>query len=139
LKAIAAGLTVRIALTTPLTDHAVVGDSIEGKTVSEVTGPDGINIPEGALVRGRIRRLERFADFGAHFLIGVEFTEIDVGGETRRFFAALQSTDTVQGMERSAGGSLGISDLPGVGAFFMRGTHFELPEGFRMTWKTRAM
>jgi hypothetical protein len=32
-----------------------------------------------------------------------------------------------------------LVDLPGIGSFFVRGTHFSLPTGLKMTWKTRAL
>jgi hypothetical protein len=29
--------------------------------------------------------------------------------------------------------------LPGVGTFFMRGAHFEIPKGWKMVWKTQSL
>ncbi len=167
-KPLPAGLTVSIALTAPLTDNASVGQPIEGRVVGKVVSRVATIIPDGALVRGRIRRLERFRERDGYFSIGLEFEDVEVNGARLRFFAELQSADPVRELEwqlppadsgrakadrrqpatplhsdsdvvRETFERLAPPDLPGVGAFFMRGPHFELPAGFRTKWKTRAM
>jgi hypothetical protein len=173
-QAIPAGLNVVIALTVPLTDDAAVGDPVEGKIVGSVAGRGGAAIvQDGALVHGRVRQLEKSSDFGGYFSIGLEFTDIDAGGMPLRFFAELQSADSISGLEwnlatrgasaatpgkqspigllfpnslpsdseaeRQTAEHIRPPDLPGVGSFFMRGAHFEIPAAFRMIWKTRAM
>ncbi len=155
-----AGLSVVIGLTSPLTDRAAVGELVEGKIVGNVPARGAIMIPNGALVHGRLRRMDRGTDGGGYYSIGLEFTEIDAAGTRLRFFADLVSVSASQGIDRTLltkdvtekallgdGGSMqtrttervSVQDPPGVGSFFMRGTHFELPAGFRMVWKTRAM
>jgi hypothetical protein len=152
-QAIPAGLSVTIALTAPLTDRAVVGELVEGKVAGNVMARGVIVIPDGSLVHGRVRRLERFSESGGYFSVGLEFTDIDAGGAPLRFFADLQSVDEIATLERTFVNDhtqlgpmsqvrsidrITMQELPGVGSFFMRGAHFEIPAGFRMIW-TREM
>ena len=82
-------------------------------------------VHEGAVVRGRIRRLEPPA-------VAVEFTEIETGGVPLRFFAELQTVDGPAAVQRPGG-----ADLPGVGTFSV--PRFPVPAGFRMVWRTKAL
>jgi hypothetical protein len=152
------GLTVTIALDAPVTDRAAVGELIEGHVAGNAIYKGKTVIPDGATVHGRIRRLERYADMGGYFTLGFEFTEIEVGGASTRFFANLDSagalpgfewmlsngtTQTLQTMRGQVSGSTTENVrppvLPGVGTFFMRGAHFAIPKGWKMVWKTQAL
>ena len=115
-------------------------------------------VPEGALVKGRIRRLERYSDAGDYFIVALEFTRVETPGGTLRFYADLQDVDRRGGaemvlvnttrVERGESGSAAVTldnaysqriwtqELPGVGTFFVRGSSFSLPPGFKTTWKT---
>jgi len=75
------------------------------------------------------------------------------------FFADMEGTDGVPGLRQTirtrqqpeksplrGGGEtiysdeiLFLPDLPGVGSFFVQARRLDLPPGFRMTWKTRAL
>lgn len=142
-ESLPAGLSVTISLNAPLTERSIVGELIEGKVVGNVVSRGAVVIPDGAVVHGRIRRLETPPDLPGYRAIGLEFTAIDKPGASLRFFADLQSAGGQalsapvtenHIVERSA-----APDLPGVGTFFQRGDRFTLPAGFRMIWKTRAM
>jgi hypothetical protein len=155
-----AGLKVTIALRTPFNDRTAVGQYIEGNVVGNVTEArrGSIVIPDGAVVRGRIRRLERSSELGGFFDIGLEFTEVVVNGTPLRFFAGLESAAPLEGLAwqmssasqhdesspylkvtRTTVDRFVQPELPGVGSFFMRGAGFTIPAGFRMVWKTQAM
>ena len=90
-------------------------------------------IPNGSVVRGRVRRLE---DRAGAFAVSLEFTDVEAGEMRYRFFADLQSVEGVPAVRRP--GSL-IPELPGVGTFVVEGSRVDVPSGFRMTWKTRAI
>jgi hypothetical protein len=146
-----AGLIVPITLTTEVGNDATVGMLLEGRVAAEVDFQGKPLIPEGAVVRGRVRRLERYPDFGGVFAVGLEFTEVQAGGRLLRFYADLQSTTgapsvamDMSNMLEDAGApwramvkTMRMHQLPGVGSFFVRGTKLNLPPGFRMQWKTR--
>ncbi|HUE10035.1 MAG TPA: hypothetical protein VMQ54_03810, partial [Steroidobacteraceae bacterium] len=150
------GLTVAIALAAAVTDRAAVGELIEGRVAGNVIFQGQTIIPDGAAVHGRIRRMERYSDMGGYFTLGFEFTEIEAGGASTRFFANLDSAGPLTGFEWSMssgtsrtlrGGQITQIEhetitgpaLPGVGTFFMRGAHFEIPKGWKMAWKTQAL
>jgi hypothetical protein len=65
-------------------------------------------------------------------VVAVEFTEIEAGSMSMRFFAELESVDAPASVQRPTG-----ADLPGVGTFSVGG--FPLGKGFRMVWRTKGM
>jgi hypothetical protein len=151
------GLEVTLALTAPITQQDAVGAGIGAKVVGNVRYKGRVLVPDGAQVNGRIRRLER--DSGSsYFVVGLEFTGIETGGDLLGFYADLQSIDRIPGIEwmligshtkttyLAGGGRLdrtvtettSLSKLPGVGTFFVAGPAFHLPKGFKMVWKTSS-
>ena len=91
---------------------------------------------------------------GGAFIVGLEFTEIEIPASGRwQFYADLLTTDkdprihatlseqvVVPGWngpsvrERTAA----LGELPGVATFFVSGSSFTLPPGFGTTWRTRG-
>ena len=150
-------LRIAVALSTPVDDRAAVGALIQGKVVGSVTQNGKVLVPEGALVEGRIRRLERYSDAGDYFIVALEFTRLKTPGGALRFYADLQDVDRREGAEivfssttRAESGGLGSAawyntdsqrvwthEVPGVGTFFVRGSSFSLPSGFKTMWKTQ--
>lgn len=146
-------LSVTIALTAPLTDHATVGSLVEGKVVGNVMQKGKVLVPAGARVEGRVRRLERHSDGKGSFTVAVEFSEIETPAEILRFYATLEQFDNLEGVESPNAvaftndlASLHTNDrmaehvlvhqVPGVGTFFINHPHFTLPVGFKTVWKT---
>ena len=153
-----AGLTVTIALDAPVTDRAAVGELIEGHVVGNVLFHGKALIPAAATVHGRIRRMEHYTYAGGFFTLGFEFTDIETAGISTRFFASLEIAAPLFGFEWSMSSETSRTDivngdritqfehesvqalaLPGVGIFFMRGAHFEIPKGWKMVWKTLTL
>jgi hypothetical protein len=157
-------LRIAVALSTPIDDHAAVGSLIQGKVVGSVMQREMVLVPDGALVEGRIRRLERYSDAGDYFTVALEFTRLETPGGSLRFYADLQDVDRREGVEmvfsnttrveqggfQSAGQRINAvawdntssqriwtHDIPGVGTFFVRGSSFSLPPGFKTMWKTQ--
>ena len=155
------GLEVTLALAAPITEKDLVGSSISARVLSPVRSKGKVLIPEGATVRGRIRRLEHYDDQDGYFVVGLEFTDIDKftdiesGPSAIRFYAELHDIDRSPGIEwklrtsttqRRSGGGLEaettttqqtyFTNLPGVGTFFVRGGRLNLPVGLKMVWKT---
>ena len=112
-----------------------------------------VAVPDGSLVHGRIRRLEHYPDRGV-FVVGLEFTDVVVSGESLPFYADLlrinrdpriQPTLDHQvfvnrgGAMRLTQESITLPELPGVASFFVKGANFTLPSGFRMFWRTRGI
>jgi hypothetical protein len=157
-------LLIAVAFSTPLDDHAAVGSLIQGKVVGGIMQKEKVLVPDGAPVVGRIRRLERYSDAGDYFIVALEFTRLETLGGDLRFYADLQDVDRREGaemvlvnttsVERGESGSAGpmpsavtwektssqriwTHEVPGVGTFFVRGSSFSLPPGFKTMWKTQ--
>jgi len=151
--AVPPSLEVTILLAAPLSDKDVVGSLIEGKISGDVIRKGKVVIPDGSVVHGRIRALDHYADFGA-FAVGLEFMDIEVGGESMPFYADFLRTDKdprivtslfrktfLRGAEfgQSATKMIPNPELPGVASFFVKGADFTLPAGFRTVWRTHAL
>jgi hypothetical protein len=120
-----AGVSIAVTLSAPITGAEPAGTLIEGRVAGNVGGKPGVLVRDGAIVHGRIRRLEPP-------VLAVEFTEIEAGGISMRFLAELQTVDGPAAVERPTG-----ADLPGVGTMTI--PRFPVPAGFRMVWRTRAL
>jgi hypothetical protein len=156
-------LRIAVALSTPLDDRAAVGSLIEGKVVGGVMQKGKVLVPEGTPVKGRIRRLERYSDAGDYFIVALEFTRLETPGGDLRFYADLQDVERREGVEmvfstahveqggfrpadskpndvtwsKTSRERIWTHEVPGVGTFFVRGSHFSLPPGFKTVWKTQ--
>jgi hypothetical protein len=120
-----AGVSIVVALAAPITGTEAVGAPVEGRIAATVTVKGRTIVPEGAIVRGRIRRIEPR-------LVAIEFTEIETGEVPARFFADLESVDPPAAVAPRTGG-----DLPGVGSIST--PKLPLPAGFRMVWRTKGL
>ena len=162
LRPLPGGLPVTVMLRSRITGDTAVGTLVEGVVANNVTLKRAVVIPAGSTVRGRIRRLERYTDPFPYFVVGLEFTEVEVEGIRRLFYADLVGIDPVAGVERflatkdttTATGPADLSgstsfeqvkerltlySIPGVASFFVKGAKLELPPNFRTEWKTRAL
>jgi hypothetical protein len=146
--AIPALLLVTIQLTAPVSDRDAVGKLIEARVGGDVRSKGKVVIEDGALVHGRIRRLDEYPAQG-HFAVGLEFTELETRDGPVRFYADLLRLEKRQGIQpalhettrmRDADASVEIKlpELPGVASFFVEGKSFILPAGFQTVWRTRG-
>lgn len=160
-----AGVMLDVRLESELdSGSTVVGQPIMARLASDAVYRKRVLIPAGAVVKGRVRRLERSSELKPHFIIGLEFSTIEHGDVHGRFYGLLDSVQPVAGLSRtlrtsstksklfsstttmqgfrvesSAADTLNLQELPGVGSFFMEGTQFKLPRGLKMTWRTVAL
>ncbi|PYT23461.1 MAG: hypothetical protein DMG58_27995, partial [Acidobacteria bacterium] len=65
---------------------AAVGDAISANVESSVEQKGTAGIPKGAVLRGRIRRFERDSTPTDHYIVGLEFTDLEFPGYHARFF-----------------------------------------------------
>ena len=150
MPAVPALLPITVLLATRVTDRDTVGQLIEGHVAGAVRHKGKVIVEDGAAVRGRIRRLDRYED-GAHFVVGLEFTEVETPGGPMRFYADLLRLEKRKGVRPVLHESVRVPDsgtstaevtlpeLPGVATFFVDGKTFELPAGFRTEWRTRGI
>lgn len=147
-------LRVPIRLKTQLTPAMAVGDLIEGQVVGDVWLKGVVAVADGTVVRGRLRRLERFRGGEASFVVGLEFTEVALATGPVRFDADLIRVEnaakvrqelkrrvllpvTVPGRE-DAHETITLPELAGVAQFFVPGNSPELPAAMTTVWRTRG-
>lgn len=157
-----AGVVLELRLETAIDSAKVrVGDAVTARLASDAVHKKKVLIPAGAVVTGRLRRLERSDEIKPHFVVGLEFAIIETGLTKARFYGELESVQQVAGLARSlamgstksanfSGGmvvqsfrletgsatTLNFREIAGVGSFYMVGTQFTLPQGLKMVWKT---
>ena len=158
LRTLPAGLKVAVKLRSRISAQTAVGALIDGLVAGSVSSKGRVIIAAGSPVRGRIRQLEYSADPIPHFVVAVEFTEVELNGIRHRFYADLVEIGFARGVEqeltvsskasasRDFGGAAGyrtevlsMPRLPGVATVFIKGEKLELPAGFQTIWKTRPL
>lgn len=139
---------------------AAVGDVLAATVMTDIVTRTSLAIPKGTAVRGRLRMLRRETEPEPHYVIGLEFSEVELGDKRAVFYARLQQPPSVPGLrlyftrtsKKSSSVGAGtvqaygtetvtteqyrVADLPGVSVFMMMGTSFRLPKGLKMVWKT---
>ena len=138
------GLPVVLALSAPIdTGTAAAGDLVSAKVVKPVRRP-GTNetlIPAGAIVRGRLTRVERHLLPQPYFLIAMSFNRLARGDVSSPFAAKYDSSKELAhelGAElRSRGRGLEFWD---VGTFLFPSSKpsIVLPAGYESKWATLA-
>ncbi len=138
------GLPVTLALAEPIdTAVAAAGDPVSATVAKPVrrSGSAEILIPAGAVVHGRIRRVEHHLSGTPYFLIQLAFNRVDVQGVVSRFVVRSEAS---AGLARELGANLemrrtGIS-FWGVGTFLFptRRSRIVIPAGFESKWFTLA-
>lgn len=146
-------LRIAVQLTTPVSNKDAVGTRIEGKVSGDVLHKGKIVVPDGSAIRGRIRRLERNSE-GDAFIVGLEFTEVEVQGASLPFYADFLSIDKDPRIQpaltepvpigrkvgtRTITATITLPELAGLASFFVKGASFTLPSGFQMVWRTRGL
>ena len=128
-------LRVSLRLMTPIANTDPVGKLIEARVSGDVSYKGKVVIRDGALVRGRIRRLEHYegkatgrADVTGDYIVGLEFTEVAAVAGAAPFYADVLSMDKIPWIrpslgERVSAGNVKITlpELPGVASVFCSG------------------
>ena len=138
------GLPVAMALTAPIdTATAAAGDPVDAKLLAPVRRPGSPAdlLPTGAVVRGRIRRVDHHLLPTPYFRLVLAFKRVDVGGVVSPFVVR-SDPDAVVAQK------LGVNLEPrdsglfywGVGTFLFPSNkdHIVIPAGFASKWFTLA-
>jgi len=115
---------------------AAQGDLVRAKLERDVRTDDGVLIPRGALVTGRIRRMEKFDQPHPHWVFGVELTAIDFDSKIGEIAGTLEHIDPIHGSDVRLISNLGAEAMPGVGILRINGDRFLLDRTFHMQWRT---
>jgi len=139
--ALPAGETLEATLATPIVRKtAATGDLVEAEVRKEVKTKDGVVIPPGAIVEGRIVLLETRGSTQAADALAVRFTKVRFGTSEVSLRARLVGCGAgyraASGPQRAAWGRFGYSRSSGSMLFF--GGFLELPKGLGLTIETEA-
>jgi hypothetical protein len=93
-------LQIRVKLRSRISGDLAVGSLIDGVVATNVSRKGEVMIAAKSPVRGRIRRLEHYTEPLPHFVVALEFTELELQGIRHRFYADLLETDSLPGLER---------------------------------------
>jgi len=93
-------LQIRVKLRSRISGNLAVGSLIDGVVATSVPSKGEVMIAARSPVRGRIRRLEHYTEPFPHFVVALEFTEVELQGIRHRFYADLLETDSLPGLER---------------------------------------
>jgi hypothetical protein len=120
------GLTILLALESAIdADTAAAGDPISASVAAPVPRPRTkiIILPEGAIVRGRIVRMEHDL-LAARFLVSIAFESLEVNGVESPFYAGVKEPKAI----------LREQSWPNGTVVFTKG--HVLPAGYVSTWLT---
>jgi hypothetical protein len=100
---IPANLLVEVALDNDIhPETAAIGDSVRAVVTKPARDETRVVIAEGAVVHGRLVRIERGNLPFDHYVVGMEFHTIELGGGKVDFFATLQDAGPASGLLRQA-------------------------------------
>jgi hypothetical protein len=157
--ALPAGLTLLVELDESINEGtASEGDLIAAHLTQDAVWKKRVLVPKGTIVKGRLRRLEKYTQPRPHYVVGFEFSEMEFEGKRASFTCFLskiggaapatslvtsrqtiRSSVTPAGIEiRTETSSQEIlpGEIPGVGTFVLEGSHLRLEKGLRMEWRT---
>jgi len=102
LRPLPAELQIVVNLNSRISGDMAVGTLIDGIVADKVSAKKGeVLIPAGSLVRGRVRRLERYTDPFPCFVVALEFTEMELQGIRHRFYADLVKIQSAPAVEQT--------------------------------------
>jgi len=139
------GLPVVLALTAPIdTDKAAAGDQVAAKVVKTVYRPGTADslIPAGAIVHGRITRLEHHILPQPYFLVAISFNRLEAQEAIAPFAARYEgNVDMARELGvnlHGEGRGLGYWDV-GTFLFPTSKSHYVVPAGYESKWSTLAI
>ena len=101
--ALPASLSIDLTLDSDIDpETAAIGDSVQAVVSRPVRDDTSVLVPDGAVVHGRLVRLERSALPFDHYVVGLEFHTIEAAGARFDFFATMQSAGPASGLLQQA-------------------------------------
>lgn len=131
----------------------VVGDPLEARLQAAIYDGDMKLVPAYARVHGRIRRLERVPDITDCYILGIDFSEIDLPDGKAHFAGEMQQFGRLGGASREPvcivyrsnliSGHQTLRPVPVAGRrlgslLFISAKHVYIPRGLEMVWRTTA-
>ena len=143
------GLTIDVRLQTPIqSGRSATGDLVTALVGRDVKKNGEIVAPKGAVLTGRITRLEkRKGEQDYYYIVGLDFSTIEFDNRSGEFRASLQDSGLAQNSRSGPGRGptrrqMIDEDIPEANpatgpAFVVRSSHVSLPRGHSMLWRTQ--
>jgi hypothetical protein len=124
-----AGLLVPVVLETAIDSKAAaLGDPVRARVRADARRDGNVLLPAGAVIAGRIRRLERKSVGTPYFVIGVELFEVEWENKRADFYGELVEIDERKGM--TAGYA-----VRGSITCILQGKTFRIDPGLGLLWR----
>lgn len=151
--AIPPGLRVELSLDTEIDpERAALGDPIRAVLSRPLKDGETVLVPQGAVVLGRLVRLEKSEISVPHYIVGLELHTLEVNGEQIEFFATMTQAGPAAGLIREAKkldptftkdravrfDILVRERQRGQGILHWEAKRPRIPRGLRMRWETCA-
>lgn len=95
-------LSLPLTLDAPISsESAHEGDTVMAHVRSDVELKHKVIVPKNAVVVGRIRRLENYSDPRPHYIVGLEFVQVEFGNKRALFLGNLTDMDQVPGLAQA--------------------------------------
>jgi hypothetical protein len=145
---LAPGLTVEVRLQTPIqSGRSATGDPVTALVGRDVKNHGEIVAPKGAVLTGRITRLEKRKGAQDYYIVGLDFSTIEFDNRSGEFRASLQDSGLAQNSRGGPGrgparrqmmdADIPDADPKGGSVFVVRSSHVSLPRGHSMLWRTQ--
>lgn len=136
--------------------HNIVGDAIEATLLAPLVREGKELAPAGARVQGRIRRLERVPDIPNCYIVGMDFSEIELSGARAQFAAELEGLARLPGASQQPvcavyrptramrtprlnewlARPVHTTKIRGVSLLFISADRVHIARGLNMVWRT---
>ena len=94
------GVSVRLRLETEIDSKtSYAGDELRATVTRAVTDRDDVLLPKGAVVIGRLRRIERFFEPNNYFIVGLSFNRVEFDGKWAHFTATMTAISKIPGLK----------------------------------------
>jgi hypothetical protein len=135
IKIVEITLPAGLALNTALLDEiavesAAIGDPVRARVDGPVKSKGQVLVPKGALVLGRVSRIEKHANF---VVIGIRFSSIEFPGAQAAFRATMGSIALPPAV---ASPPLGLKPDTAEAIIGLRGSRGQVPRGTLIFWRT---
>jgi hypothetical protein len=144
------GVSLEIRLQTPIqSGRSATGDRVTAIVSRDVKLDGEVLAPKGALLTGRITRLEKRKGEDDYYIVGLDFSTIEFENARGDFEAKLQNPGLVRNSRPSFGRARGTvrqdvidgkilsGNAKTGGVFVVLSSHVSLPRGHSMLWRTQ--
>ncbi len=123
------GLLVQVVMETAIDSKTIaLGDAVRARVRDDVRRGGEVVLPAGAVIDGRIRRLERQTAVSPYFVLGVELFEVSWGNTRADFYGQLVESYDRKGIKAGYGAR-------GTVTYILAGKSFHIEPGLGLLWR----